>query len=41
MVAERSYPMPKVRGGGQEEQLHVQGVAAQEKEGGEELLLTS
>ena len=27
-VAMRSYPSPKVRGGGQEEQPHLQGVAA-------------
>ena len=38
-VAERSYPMPEVRGGGQEEQPHIQGaVAAWVQEGREELL---
>ena len=38
-VAERSYPLPKVRGGGREEQPHIQGaVAGQEQEGQEELL---
>ena len=37
--AERSYPMLKVRGGGREEQPHVQGAAAsQVQEGREELL---
>ena len=37
-AAERSYPRPKVRGGGREEQPHVQGaVAAQAQEGLEEL----
>ena len=36
VVAERSYPMPKVRGGGREEQPHVQGaVAARAQEGRE------
>ena len=39
MAAERSYPTSKVRGGGQEEQPHVQGVvAAWAQEGREELL---
>ena len=28
MAAKRSYPTSKVRGGGQEEQPHVQGAAA-------------
>ena len=38
-VAERSYPMPEVRGGGWEEQPHVQGAAAAwAQEGREELL---
>ena len=38
-AAERSYPTPKVRGGGWEEQPHVQGaVAAWAQEGWEELL---
>ena len=33
-AAGRSYPMPKVRGGGHKEQPHVQGaVAAQVQEG--------
>ena len=33
-AAERSYPMPEVRGGRREEQPHIQGVAAaQVKEG--------
>ena len=37
-VAERSYPASKVRGGGREEQAHVQGaVAAHAQEGLEEL----
>ena len=37
-AAERSYPMPKVRGGGRKEQPHVQGaVAARAQEGLEEL----
>ena len=37
-AAERSYPRPEVRGGGREEQPHVQGaVAAQVQEGLEEL----
>ena len=37
-AAERSYPTPKVRGGGREEQPHVQGVATvQAQEGLEEL----
>ena len=36
-VAEMSYPMPKVRGGGREGQPHVQGVvAAWVQEGREE-----
>ena len=36
-AAGRSYPAPKARGGGQEEQPHVQGgVAAQAQEGLEE-----
>ena len=36
-MAERSYPEPEVRGGGQEEQPHVQGtVAAWAQEGLEE-----
>ena len=39
LVAERSYPMPEVRGCGPEEQPHIQGVAAvRVQEGGEELL---
>jgi len=33
-VAERSYPMPEVRGGGQEELSHVQGVAAAQAQEG-------
>ena len=38
-MAERSYPTPEVRGGGQEELPHVQGaVTAQVQEGREELL---
>ena len=38
-VVGRSYPMPKVRGGGREEQPHMQGAAAvQLQEGREELL---
>ena len=38
-VAERSYPTSEVRGGGGEEQPHVQGAAAaQVQEGREELL---
>ena len=38
-VAKRSYPKFKVRGGGREEQPHIQGVeAARAKEGREELL---
>ena len=38
-AAERSYPMPEVRGGGWEEQSHVQGeAAAWAQEGREELL---
>ena len=38
-LAKRSYPLPEARGGGQEEQPHVQGVAvAQVQEGREELL---
>ena len=38
-AAERSYPMPEVRGSGQEEQPQVQGaVAAWAQEGREELL---
>ena len=37
--AERSYPMPEVRGGSREEQPHVQGAAAvRAQEGREELL---
>ena len=37
-VAERSYPTSKARGGGREEQPHVQGaVAVQVQEGREEL----
>ena len=37
-MAERSYPKPEARGGGREEQPHVQGVvAAQAQEGLEEL----
>ena len=37
-TAKRSYSMSKVRGSGQEEQPHVQGVVAvQEQEGLEEL----
>ena len=37
-MAEKSYPMSEVRGGGREEQPHVQGaVAAQAHEGLEEL----
>ena len=39
VVAERSYPTPKVRDGGQEEQPHVKGAAsAWAQEGQEELL---
>ena len=39
MEAETSYPMPKVRGSGREEQPHVQGaVAVGAQEGREELL---
>ena len=39
MVAKRSYPTFKVRGGGQVEQPHVQGeVAVQAQDGQEELL---
>ena len=39
MVAETSYPTPEDRGGGREEQPHVQGaVAVQAQEGQEELL---
>ena len=38
-VARRSYPMPEVRGDGQEELPHLQGVVAvQAREGREELL---
>ena len=38
-MAERSYPLPEVRGSGQEEQPLIQGVvAAQAQEGLEELL---
>ena len=38
-MAERSYPSPKVRGGGREELPHVQGaMAAQAQEGREKLL---
>ena len=38
-VAKRSYPTPEVRGGGREEQPHVQGAAAaRAQEGREELL---
>ena len=38
-AAERSYPMPQVRGGGREELPHVQGAAAVwVQEGREELL---
>ena len=38
VAAERSYPMPKARGSGREEQLHFQGmVAAWVQEGLEEL----
>ena len=38
-AARRSYPTPEVRGGGGEEQPHIQGaVAARAAEGGEELL---
>ena len=38
-MAERSYPLPKVRGSGREELPHVQGVvAAWVQEGLEELL---
>ena len=38
-MAERSYPMPEVRGGGWEELPHVQGaVAARAQEGWEKLL---
>ena len=37
--AERSYPTPEARGGGREEQPHIQGaVAAREQEGLEELV---
>ena len=39
VMAKRSYPMPEVRVGGQEEQPHVQGAAAaRAQEGREELL---
>jgi len=38
-VAKRSYPMPKVRGVGREEQPHVQGVAASRAQEGQEELL--
>ena len=39
VTAERSYPPPEARGGGREEQPHVQGsVAARAQEGQEELL---
>ena len=39
VTAERSYPMPKARGGSREEQPHVQGaVAVWVQEGLEELL---
>ena len=38
VVAGRSYPLPKARGGGKEEQAHVQGaVAARAQDGLEEL----
>ena len=38
-VAETSYPTPEVKGGGQEEQPHIQGaVAVRVQEGREELL---
>ena len=38
-AAETSYPTPEVRGGGREEQPHVQGAAAaRAQEGGKELL---
>ena len=38
-LAERSYPMADVRGGGREEQPHVQGaVTVRAQEGREELL---
>ena len=37
--AEKSYPMPKVRGGGQEEQSHIQGAAAARAQEGQEELL--
>ena len=36
-MAERSYPLPKVRGGGLEEQPHIHGAVAVQ-EGREELL---
>ena len=39
MAAGRSYPTPEVKGGGQEEQIHIQGaVAPWMQEGIEELL---
>ena len=36
-VAKRSYPTPEARGGGQEEQPHLQGAVATQAEGLEEL----
>ena len=38
-MAETSYPMPEVRGGGREELPHVQGVAAVPPQEGQEELL--
>ena len=41
MAAKRSYPASEVKGGGQEEQPHIQGaVAALAQEGLEETILT-
>ena len=37
-TAERTYPMPEVKGGGREEQPQIQGAAAVQQEGREELL---
>ena len=38
-AAERSYPMPEVRGGRREEQPHIQGAAAARVQEGQEELL--
>ena len=38
-AAERSYPMSEVRGGGQEEQPHIQGAAAARAQEGQKELL--